>query len=227
MPEILPVRGVRRARAEELIRAIEDRRARASKVVFPVFRRVGVVASGPSLEAWQTDYLAARGVTCIATNSSYRRLSSPGIVYGCDAVWWDHNASSVKFAGHTGWTQDHSASIRHGLRYVRAVWRRGLGRIPGVIHHGANSGFQAINLAYQFGAREIYLVGFDMQKTGGKSHWHGDHPEPLKNAGGIETWIKNFAPLAEGLRAEGVRVINCSIQTALTCFDRADLREVI
>ncbi|MDG3040445.1 hypothetical protein [Roseicyclus marinus] len=110
---------------------------------------------------------------------------------------------------------------------MRGVGQRGLGREPGVIHHGANSGYQAIGLAYQLGADRIILVGLDMQHTGGRSHWHGDHPKGLGNAWGIEGWRKNFDALAADLEAEGVEVINCSIDTALTCFPQADLRDVI
>lgn len=87
-----------------------------------------------------------------------------------------------------------------------------------------NSGYQAINLAYQFGAAKIILIGYDMQHTGGKTHWHGDHPKGLTNAQGIEGWRKCFTPLAEDLAAIGVDVVNCSNETALTCFRRSTLQ---
>lgn len=95
------------------------------------------------------------------------------------------------------------------------------------IHHGANSGYQAIGLAYHLGADRIVLIGYDMQHTNGRTHWHGDHPSGLTNAFGIEKWVKNFSALAKDLKEEGVEVVNCSIETALTCFPRADLRDVL
>jgi hypothetical protein len=216
----------RRTKAEELIAKIKAKRAAASKVVMPRHDAIAVIASGPSLAEWQTDYLADK-IHCIATNSSFRRLKVPGDVYGCDRIWWDHYAADVRAAGHSGWTQDRGASMHHQIRWVRAIWCRGLGVHPGVIHHGANSGYQAINLAFQFGARRIILVGFDMQKTGGVTHWYGDHPSPMKNAGGIEGWVKNFSHLSRDLRAHGVEVFNCTVETALDCFEHADLRDVL
>lgn len=98
---------------------------------------------------------------------------------------------------------------------------------PGFIHAGLNSGYQAIGLAYELGAAKIILIGFDMQHTGGKTHWFGDHPKGLTNAHGIKNWIPGFTALAKGLEFQGIEVINCSIETALTCFKRAKLEDSI
>lgn len=95
------------------------------------------------------------------------------------------------------------------------------------INHGTNSGYQAINLAYHFDVKRIILLGFDMQHTNGKTHWHGDHPKRLTNAAGIENWLPRFKPLAQDLERLGVEVINCTTETAITCFKRADLRDVL
>ena len=108
-----------------------------------------------------------------------------------------------------------------------AVAGEGLCTEPNKLYHGHNSGYQAINLAYQFGAKRIILVGYDMQHTDGKTHWHGDHPKSLNNAAGVEKWPKHFTQLAKDLDRVGVEVINCTIQTALTCFKQADLRDVL
>jgi len=97
----------------------------------------------------------------------------------------------------------------------------------GYIASGGNSGYQAINLAYMLGAERIILLGFDMQKTGGKAHWHGDHIAGLGNAENVSGWVKNFDALAKDLELLGVEVINCSRETALKCFKRALITEVI
>lgn len=77
------------------------------------------------------------------------------------------------------------------------------------------------------GAERIILIGFDMQQTAGRSHWHGNHPSGLGNAEGVAGWRKNFPALAADLAARGVETINCTIETALDCFPRADLRCVL
>lgn len=86
-----------------------------------------------------------------------------------------------------------------------------------------NSGAAAIELAADMGAKRIILLGYDCQHTGGKRHWHGDHPKGAGsgNAGNIAKWPAIFNRLARSLK--GVEVINCTRETALTCFPRASL----
>jgi len=66
-----------------------------------------------------------------------------------------------------------------------------------------------------------------MQYTKGKTHHFGDHPKRLSNCVGINKWPSKFGPLADGLKRAGVEVLNCTSQTALTCFERAILEEVL
>lgn len=214
-------------RQDRVLQQIIARRRQAARRLVPHHRVVAVIASGPSLADWQVEHVTERGAFCIATNTSFRKLLRPGLVYGCDASWWERYAAEVIAAGHEGWTQNAEAARRHGLRHIPAAKRPGLSRTPGVIHHGANSGFQAINLAYHMAPTLIVLLGLDMQHTGGRAHWHADHPDGMPNAGGIEHWQRNFIPLARDLAAEGVRVVNCSTETALTCFERANVREIL
>lgn len=88
-----------------------------------------------------------------------------------------------------------------------------------------NSGHQAIQYAYHKGAARILLIGYDMQHTGGKRHWHADHGGGLSNAEGISGWVRCFTPLAKELALMGVQVVNCSETTALQCFERGALSD--
>jgi hypothetical protein len=91
-----------------------------------------------------------------------------------------------------------------------------------------NSGVLAIALAHRFGAARITLAGYDCQHTGGKTHWHGDHPRGMGNAGSISgtkmapKWAEQFAQLANTVR--DIPVVNASRATALACFPRAELQ---
>lgn len=91
--------------------------------------------------------------------------------------------------------------------------------------HYQNSGVGAMSLAAHYGAARIILLGYDCQKTGGKSHWHGNHPPGLGNAGSIGTWPNQFIKLSKDL--SGVEIINCTHETALTMFDRKSLDVVL
>lgn len=90
-----------------------------------------------------------------------------------------------------------------------------------------NSGHQAINLASVFGAARILLLGYDVQHTGGKSHWHGDHPRTLGNARCVANWARGFKRQAQDARLLGIEIVNCSRVTALDCFDRAKITDCL
>lgn len=90
----------------------------------------------------------------------------------------------------------------------------------------ANSGAGCIATAVEGGAKRIILLGFDCQKTGGKAHWHGNHPKGLGNADKIEHWHDKFSQLAATI-PEGVEVLNASRETALTMFPRVNLDDVL
>ena len=57
----------------------------------------------------------------------------------------------------------------YGLQLIDGADEQGFSTTPGLIHYGANSGFQAVNLAIQFGARYIVLIGFDMREVNGRN----------------------------------------------------------
>lgn len=103
--------------------------------------------------------------------------------------------------------------------------KHGLGRDR--IHTGGNSGFQAINLAFLFGARRIVLLGFDMSDEAG-IHWHGAHLNGLHNPNrdNFKRWRKALGELAVDLELEGVEVVNASRETALECFKRTRIEAI-
>lgn len=185
------------------------------------------IASGPSLTA--EDCAAARTLgPAIAVNLSFRRAPAARHCYAADDVFWDRYAGEVKSAGMECWTTSRAAADKHGLRYAWSTRCRGLamGGVNLGPEGGANSGFQAVGLAYMFGARRIVLLGYDMQRTAGRSHWHADHEFPLARLGKLDQWAAAMTPLAVGLVRAGVEVINCSRETALTCFPRANIEDL-
>jgi uncharacterized Rossmann fold enzyme len=97
----------------------------------------------------------------------------------------------------------------------------------GRVHSGGNGGYQAIGLAYMWGAARIILLGYDFQKTGGHLHWHGPHEKGLPNLGDLPSWARRMVQMGADLRAQGVTVVNASRQTALTCFEKMPLNEAL
>jgi hypothetical protein len=84
-----------------------------------------------------------------------------------------------------------------------------------------------MNLAFNWGARRLVLLGFDCKPGKRGHHWFGDHKSPLSNENPYERWLEHFGRLAADLKKEGVEVVNCSRDTALQCFPRGDLDEVL
>lgn len=130
-----------------------------------------------------------------------------------DEPWWAQHIKEVRevFRG------DLCSSSQHVKRHgVRSLGTMGRGWQP-----FGNSGAGAVSLAALAGACRVLLLGYDCQTSGGKVHWHGNHPRGLGNAGSMPKWPAQFAKLSASL--SGVEVINCSRATALTVFPRSDL----
>lgn len=132
-----------------------------------------------------------------------------------DRQWWDVHLAEVN-------------RVFTGARYSinQLAQRYQVTRLPPAeFNTYGNSGAACISLAAGAGAKRIILLGYDCQKTGGKAHWHGDHPPSLGNAGQIGRWQSRFEELASHLY--NVEIINCSRATALTCWPRMDLETAL
>lgn len=146
--------------------------------------------------------------------------------YAADARWWRvYGGEAERACEGELWT---CADRMVALNRIEAVEGRGLCDRPGRIHAGLNSGFQAIGLAYMWGAARIVLLGYDMQRgPNGESHHHGDHEGGLPNLGTLHEWAREMVDLAIDLRRRGVDVINASRRTALTCFERMPIEAAL
>ena len=188
-----------------------------------------IIASGPSLT--KEDVNAVRGLNVIVINTSHWLAPWANILYACDGHWWDwhHDNPEWKakldaFEGEK-WTQDKAAAEKYGLNYIESKPEAGLSAKPGLIHQGSNSGIQAINLAYHKGARDIILLGYDMQGDDKKPHWHGHHPSRVVSS--WSQWLSFYNFVAADAKKLGIEITNCSRETALTCFPRKRLEEVL
>jgi uncharacterized Rossmann fold enzyme len=90
-----------------------------------------------------------------------------------------------------------------------------------------NSGAAAISLAAYCRAKRAILLGFDVQHTGGKTHWHGAHPSNLGDARSVAKWHVRFAQCSDYVKRRGLVVVNATRETALKCFPRADLESLL
>lgn len=172
------------------------------------------MASGPSLtpedaelvREWR-DAGAARAV--VVTNSTCFMAPWADALVAWDSKWWRTYLKDLgdQFAGNR-FTGSYAASTFKAQKLIHPFQSYG------------NTGAAAISLALWRGAARVILLGYDCQKTDGKTHHHGSHPAGMSDAASIEKWPAKFQRLSE--RAEG-KVVNCSRVTALRCFPMASL----
>lgn len=227
-------------------------KGRPRRMIRPGWERVVIVASGPSLKV--DDYAQAKMVDAarvasdafrvIVVNDNWRQVPHADLLYAGDLPWWHYHAADVihGFAGER-WSQDPTAALQYGLHYVKNRRVPGLTRTDGLVHGGGNSGHQAIQLAYLLGAQQIALVAYDMMadpETKAMHHF-GDHPREVRHGTNrrhwpkdqrgqnlpFHVWLERMDHMAPELEAAGVRVVNCSARTAITCFPRSELEEVL
>lgn len=152
------------------------------------------------------------------------------VVYGCDGPWWQGKNGLPEFKGTK---LAHDTGVCTEYRDVHKIEVRDHDRMlfdePGVIGSGGNSGFQAINIAAQFGATKILLLGFDMHPAAGV-HWYGRNG--WRNAGNPRDhdyahWRRALSKQAGVLSRMDIDVVNASQGSALTCFRQASVDEAL
>lgn len=195
---------------------------------------VVIAASGPSQRASALEHVKGKA-RLIVVNRTYELAPWADLLYACDFQWWDQNPEAAAFAGLKVTATARGLERRPWLQRVPYETGNGSSHaVPGLsldpmrIHTGGNGGYQALNLAVLLGASRVLLTGYDMG-AGKALHWHADHPKPLSNPpkSSFPLWRKHFETTLPDLRRAGVEVVNCSVETALTCFPRARLEDMI
>lgn len=197
---------------------------------------VVVAGTGPSFTQRQAQCIEDAQAACkcvvIAINDNYKKLVNADILYAADEPWWDaHHACIVNTYQFRGQLISCNKEVakKYGVHFIEAKNNPGLSRNPDLIHTGGNSGYQGVGLAYHILSRwprkerRILLVGFDYQRTGGKAHWFGEHPKGLSRTHPYLVWLRRFPQIVADIQRENIDIINCTIDTALTCMPRGDI----
>jgi hypothetical protein len=175
-----------------------------------------VAATGPSLMREDLDALRPHVDYAIAVNCAVFFAPWANEIFAADSVWYRYYGPKI------AWFKGNRVSRTHRAPNV-VPWRG-----HGWARTGGNSGHMAIQRGVDLGYKQIALIGFDQQKTGGRAHCHIDHPRQatdgkrtnMANANGVAAWPRLMARTAGDLLERGVTVINLSRETALRCFPR-------
>jgi hypothetical protein len=186
-----------------------------------------LLAPGPSLTAEDAARVHGRGLV-ITVNDAWRLAPWADALYASDHPWWRHYRGVPDFAGekHSIGASRLGAAGVAGCAGIR-VWKNcgtlGLEQQPGGLRTGGNSGYAALNMAVQLGARRIVLLGYNMGPRNGRTHFFGDHPSGLNNRSPYASFVRAYDSIVAPLAAAGVTVVNATPDTRLTCFPRLSL----
>jgi hypothetical protein len=192
-------------------------------------RSVFVLGGGPSLRSFDARCLDGRLV--VVTNEAFQIKPDSHALVFVDIHWWQRRREDVlaafrgRVVGRGPYDWQYRKDGVTGCGYRREEYWSQDPRILG----GKNSGLAAINAAALMGAKRIFLLGFDMQQTGGRSNFHRLHPAAeTKQNRYADLFLPEFARAAKRIEQLGRPVvINCTPGTALKCFPERTLEWVL
>lgn len=193
-----------------------------------------IVASGPSLTTEQVEQAKASHLPIMVVNDNYKLVPNADYLFAADLIWWYNHYDKVPEEIQCYTLEGHplhlSKRIDGAYERLKGIdYTRDYGIYDDKLYLGGNSGFMALQLAKILGYTRLILIGYDCQHTGEKKHWFGDHDRKRfrKNAEDVELWQKEFDSYAPFFSRTGIEVINCSAETALTCFKRDSLEAAL
>lgn len=188
---------------------------------------VAIIAPGPSLRKEDIEALYRRpDIFTIAIGDAWRWHPHADILYHCDYRWWNYYKYVPEFKG--GQRVSFDDLWRPDVhKLLGTVAREGLSLTPPSIVTGQSSGYQALNLAVHFKPKTIIITGMDMKDTNGKHNIIGQHPIGVKMPCNFKKLISNFDSTLKPLAELGITVYNCTRDSALECFPKKDLKDVL
>lgn len=182
-----------------------------------------IVGGGASLRAFAWGQLIDRRV--IAVNRAYESVPNAEVVYFSDLRFWSWYKDFLN--QHRGRKITSAVRVKdRGVEHVQITGLTGIDAESGKIRQGNNSGYGAINLAIHLGAKRIFLLGFDMNFTGGRCHWHDGYPV-INTEKTLKRMTAYFDTTVEPLKKLGVDVINLNPNSAIECFPKARPEEFL
>lgn len=199
-----------------------------------------IFGSGPSLNPQQIGHvLFAKHsgfgqISTIVINRTITSVPCADVHYFCDHKFYnwltmpemfpdyaDVREAYRNFQGRKITISQHKTDALH----LRRGFQRGLSEDPQALCTGMCSGYQAINLAFLFGAKRIILLGFDQRHINGRTHHHAEHPRKT-GPEVYDTMLECWPFLAEAIAGKA-DVINCTPGSRIECFHKMDLQEAI
>lgn len=196
-----------------------------------------VIAGGNSVTADDVEALRGR-VRVLCINDAWKWAPWGDAVYAADYLWWQEHHEAVRehFEGRMFTCTNSADSARPYGAYKNFgcycfeqepdsnIRHSGLSDNPTTLRIGGLSGYQGIGVVKNWGAKVAITLGYDMCRTNGKIHPHGDHKKPLRPGPDFKA-ASNFNAMKP--EEHGLTVINCSPNTVLTCWPRMTVQDAL
>ena len=107
---------------------------------------------------------------------------------------------------------------------------KGITTSPNKIAWNGNSGGAAINLAVQLGAKQIILLGFDMNvNEDNRQWWHQEYVERNEEKGKkiFARHMGCFSHIAEDAHRLGIEIVNANPDSAIKEFRKININQIL
>lgn len=189
-----------------------------------------IVGGGPSLDAFPWDALRGRLVLGCNATCYMSPVLIPWTIFG-DASFIDQHRDALElYVARGGQVVSPSSKFRKARNtppWLKVMNKQTKGLGTDRLGWNGNTGASAINLALLMGANPIYLLGYDMKQSKGKSNFHNaykrqaDEKAYARFLKGMEFVVRDMK-----LMFPDRRVINLEDDTsALHVFPKESLRD--
>lgn len=191
--------------------------------------RAVILGTGPSLSRQKPhiERMQRGGAKIFGVNNTFNDFDLDCWI-ACDPQW--HDEYSPVVGGFDKWHWDRGVCDEYHYKYIEGRWGDGLSTDKSYIHYGHSSGYQALNLAFHYGAKEVFLCGYDMRYEGsrhyfeGLSETDGEYPEKLRKYSSFDGLIKQYETIPKV--NPDLKIYNCTKDSALTCFPFIDVSDL-
>lgn len=125
----------------------------------------------------------------------------------------------------------HKLTVHSSFYIVKRIPKRSISLdLSQGIYCSNNSGASGLMLAIALGAKQIYLLGYDL-KIGddGKIRHHDGYRQydsPKDMADKLHAFAYDFYAMSAKISELGIEVVNLSPQSALGCFEKRELKDI-
>jgi hypothetical protein len=207
---------------------------------------IACIATGPSLTLQQVEAARRKGFVLFGCNNVWRDVPDLSLLYACNEEWWVRSwCDELKQYPAEKWTTNKVAADKFSLNWIAEKFDQGLSTNPRIVHHGHGSGYTMLNLAYLMGASRIVLLGYDCKyapdydgrakkvgstprhywaENGGEYHSSMQHWPIFSIKDGVH--VEMVALYASVAMQKVVEIVNCTPDSAIDCFPRADIESL-